>query len=200
MVAEDRLQKAKHCLDELRILLDKDKTGQLERPDLIRYELEDFLAAAKSLPDHILEDYNDKFKLGITLDDRLDLGLFKHKAQQLQNQGAISFAKWYENSLAILYQDPICLFLKSVRDVSIHRKEIKPVATRGISASIDVLIGNPEDFKDLKAETTPETNGPQTMTFGWFLPQYPDQDILSLCEHYFAKLKDFLEQARSNFS
>jgi len=196
MVAEDRLKKAKHHLDRLHFLIYRDKAGTMVNPKKIHYELEHFLITIRSVPDYLLEDYNKKYALGISLDDKLHPNAFKRKARELRNEDATSFIKWYEKKLRVLYKDEVCLFVKNKRDISIHRQEVTPVATRGKSFAIDVLIGKPEDFESLKEQISPEEPTTKNITFGWFFTDYRMQDILSICEHYYEKMKSFLEETR----
>lgn len=199
MVAEDRLEKARCCLDKLHSLILKDKNRQLENSNEIRYELEDFLTAIRSVPDHLLEDYNKKYAVGISLHDELHLKNFKREAKRHGNTDAMNFAQWYEKRFATFYREHVCSFLKDKRDVSTHRQEITPVATREISFSVDVLIGKPEDFKNLEEPKSLEVHTTKPITVGWFFTDYREQDLLSMCEDYYDAMKQFVEEARKMF-
>ena len=98
-----------------------------------------------------------------------------------------------------LKNDPTCSFLINQRHISIHREEIKPPARRGISYGIDVLIGRPEDFESLEETKSPEENTTETITFGWFFTGYPKQNILSMCEYYYGKMKQFVEEVNTRY-
>ena len=199
MTAKGKLKKAKSSLDKLHFLIQKDKSGESVNSEEIHSELESFLTAMRSVPDHLLEDYNKKYSLGIPLTTPLYSSNFKGKARTLGNRDALNFIDWYETEMAILKNDAICSFLINQRDISIHRKEIKPFARRSISYGIDVLIGRPEDFERLEETKSPEENTTKTITLGWFFTDYHRQDILSMCEYYYGKLKQFVEEARRMF-
>jgi hypothetical protein len=67
-----------------------------------KYELSAYLSAVRSVADYLLEEYNDKFKLGIPLTDKLTIQKFKDEAASSGNATASVFIKWYEAKISTI--------------------------------------------------------------------------------------------------
>ena len=194
MVTEKRLEKAKFHIDSINKLIKMDADGAPINSLKIEYHTEDCLTAIRSVSDYILEDYNKEFGLGLPLNDLRFKENFEQQANITNNARAISFVNDYNSKFRILYRDPILNYLREKRNISIHRKEIQPIAERTKPYDVDVLLGNSEDFKDqdIKKEDTTV----KTATIGWFFEDERKYTIDYLCQYYYEKLKVFLQDIR----
>ncbi len=149
----------------------------------------------RSAPDHLLEEYNKKYSLGIPLTSELYPRTFERKAETLGNKNALIFLDWYKKEMTTLKNDPTCAFLMRQRVISIHRQAIKPVARRTITYSIDAVIGEatPNQSESLKERPS------QRQTLGWFFTNNDRQDILTMCSHYYKEMETFVGKAKGNF-
>jgi hypothetical protein len=100
LALQEQLQDAEYFL---RIIRSKDTRDEM------RSNLKAFLSTARSIPDYILEDYNNKFVLGIPLTDNsgqrqiiLDHNIFRKKANNKNNQDALKFINFFDNEFKTL--------------------------------------------------------------------------------------------------
>ena len=70
----------------------------------MRPNLKAFLSTARSIPDYILEDYNNNFGLGMPLTDNssqrqkiLNHDTFSKEAKNKNNQDALKFIDFFDN-------------------------------------------------------------------------------------------------------
>ena len=83
MEAEKKLKGAEYHLERMNELYLKNEAQ-------FTHEFEAFLSKIRSVPDVMLEDFNRKFNMGISLDENLYPLYFERKAKKLNNQEAIS--------------------------------------------------------------------------------------------------------------
>ena len=91
-----------------------------------RLELRDnvnaFLSAINSIPDHLLEDYNIKFNLAIPLNTTSFRREFTHRVKQSNDPALEKFYSWFETKRKFIEQeDEICKILSQKRHVNTHR-------------------------------------------------------------------------------
>ena len=72
-----------------------------------KFELSAFLSSARSVVDYLLEEYNQKYRLGITSGDKLTIPTFKAQAASTGNPDASRFIAWYEPQVSRLGNDPV---------------------------------------------------------------------------------------------
>ncbi len=94
----------------------------------MRPNLKAFLSTARNIPDYILEDYNNKFGLGIPLTDNsgqrqkiLTRDTFRKEARNKNNQDALKFIQFFDNEFSILMKEPVVKLLFEKRNITIHR-------------------------------------------------------------------------------
>ena len=81
MTAKEQIEDARYFIDLL-----KDKYNRRESRALVSA----VLAIARSVPDHLLEEYNIKFGVNIPLGEDLRIEDFKRKANSLNNSAPVS--------------------------------------------------------------------------------------------------------------
>ena len=79
MTAKEKIEETEHNLRGLKRAV-KLKT--------FWFELSNFLASASSILDHLLEEYNHRYQLGIK---RVDIQNFKRRAEKESNQAVVVF-------------------------------------------------------------------------------------------------------------
>ena len=126
MVAEQKTEEAEYFLEKI--------TQAGNRRDFVP-NLSAFMSATRSIPDYILEDYNQKLGLNIPLTKTIYPRDFEKEAINQQNQTAQNFIKDYNTKLGNLYNDPIGSLLMTKRNIEIHRTDVAVQAnfSRGIS-------------------------------------------------------------------
>jgi len=141
-----------------------------------------FLTSMRSIPDYLLEDYNVKHSLGIHLTDKLYPETFLERVNRLKDTNerhrALNFLKWWKTKMKEMKEDPICSFLIKLRDISVHRQQIQP-------DTIKVTLFTSKDSEQSKP----------AIVHGWFFKGYEDEDVLKMCDKYFAIMKKFVEEA-----
>lgn len=203
MYGKDKLKEAEDFLEKIK------KYYQQEVRDEFLFDLSAFLSSVRSVPDYLLEGYNLKYSLNIPLSDKLYPSTFEKEAKQSHNSDAILFIKWWKNYIKNLQTDPIFSLLKSKRDISIHRKQIKPdlakleiKETIHLSDSIKIQKYDQEgrlietfesEIKDVpKAEKS-------EVTFNWFFSEYEREPVINVCEKYLNIMKKFVKEAELKF-
>ena len=113
-----------------------------------------FLNCVNSIPDHLLEEYNQKF-LGITLQDKLFPNVFKIEAKKQSHHVAQQFIMDFKSEKGKIESDPIGKILTTKRDLNTHRDNQKTnklvVVVGGVkksdafSVNFPELVGNVDD-------------------------------------------------------
>lgn len=191
---------AKGKIDEAEVFLEKIHSPFKEEPGTVvilikkaerewKAYLSAFLSAMRSVPDHLLEDYNVKHSLGIPLTKRLYPQTFENKAKQLKDAksrvDALKFLKWWKMKMSKMYKDPTCSFLMNLRHISIHRRQVRP----GIAKV--TLFASKKGKKSKLARTS--------IVHGWFFIEYDNEDVITMCDKYFAAMKKFVAEAHSKY-
>ena len=113
-------------IKEAKFFLQKIKENYDESPDN-QYYLSAFLSATFSIRDHLLEDYNLKFKLGFTLDEKLNLDRFEKRAKKLNKDDALEFISWYKQKIDEIKSQTLGEILVKKRHNTIHRQVVQVV-------------------------------------------------------------------------
>jgi len=120
MTADEKIDEAERWLDKIR------NSGH--RTD--RTELKDnvtaFLNSVNSIPDHLLEEYNKKFNLGITFTDKLYPSTFEDEAKKNKNQKALNIISSFKKEKSKVESHPIGKILTKKRDLDTHRDSQRP--------------------------------------------------------------------------
>jgi len=203
MEAERKLQGAAYHLQRM-------EEVYLKNDEFFTYELEAFLVKLKSVTDVLLEDFNEKFSLGISLEKKLTSKIFENKARQLQNYRAISFIQWWNNKIRQIRSDQLGSILFKKRNISIHRKVVKPDLKRitlyeTIHYSVTVRAYDEKGnlIKEVKSPETPqepEKPKPKPPEVEWYFIEYPNENVLEVSKKLFQMIKGFVEEAKNRFN
>lgn len=176
----------------------------LKNQDEFTHEFESFLANVRSILDVMLEDFNKKFRLGISLTEDLYPSTFEKRARQQGNQEAMAFISWWKTRMAQVkssYVGP--LFEK--RDISIHRKTVAPdlkkinlIAKDSTSLTITVHDANGNLVAQYSGKK-PEVDKPEPPKVDWSFTDYPDDNALDVSKKLLDAVQKMLLEARKQF-
>ena len=188
------------------------KEMYLESEEDFIYELEAFLVKLRGVPDVLLEDFNREFSLGISLEEELKPGVFEKRAKRLRNREAIEFIQWWKRKMDFMRHDKIGALLFRKRNIAAHRKVVRPDLKK-ISLSVTIHLtdsltvrkydaeGNLiEEIKSPETQLEPTKPKQSAIRVEWCFKDYPDEDILQICEKLFHMVKEFVEEAKERFS
>lgn len=206
MSAEQKLEEAKFYLHKLLELQSFPQDIDVQKA--LKYYLSAFLSASASVRDYLLEDFNVKFCLNISLTEKLQRHKFEKEARRSGNQAALQFVQWWRKQDDALRSDPIGRLLINKRHIDIHRVQAKPdlakitaKETLDVSESAELKV-----FKDGKlvetrksAEQPAPTPKETETTFDWFFSEYPNEPIITVCEKFLDKLTKFVSEAEQKF-
>ena len=120
MTADGKIGEAKRWLDKI-----KNSEHRKDRTDL-KDNVSAFLNCANSIPDHLLEEYNQKFNLGITSNDKLYPSTFENAANKQNNTQATKFISEFKKEKKKIESDPVGKVLSEKRDLDTHRASQRP--------------------------------------------------------------------------
>jgi hypothetical protein len=112
---------AKEKLEEAKFFLQKLSPSQSTLQETVYY-YSAFLSSARSIFDHLLEEANQKFVLGIPLDQRLDGKKFNELTRYSGNIRAREFIQWYDSVFDKINKTEIGKIFKIERDLNTHRR------------------------------------------------------------------------------
>jgi hypothetical protein len=210
LAVQEQLQDAEYFL---RIIRSKDTRDEM-RPNL-----KAFLSTARSIPDYILEDYNNKFVLGIPLTDdsgqrqiKLDHNIFRKEANNKNNQDALKFINFFDNEFKNLVREPVVKLLFEKRNITIHRTspsvraEIQASITETISISEGVSVIVRDEYGNIKQQSHTKQNEEEraqpsesTIKTKWFFEDYPQREVPDVCHDLLEKMKDFVNKIHGKF-
>jgi len=178
------------------------------------FEINNFLSSAKSIFDHLLDDYALKYDLKIPLDTRNLRKTFHEKAKD--NPEAEKFIGWFEQQYSEIVNNPQYGFLLKKRDISYHRKNLKPdkitITGKGftvkaepnqaVDVRIDIFSQNPKAIRTItdrktleKTEEILDINITQNPHFA----ENPDRTIETTCQLLLERIKKFALDANNLF-
>ncbi len=135
MTADEKIGEAERWLDKI-----KDSEHRKDRTEL-KDNVSTFLNCANSIPDHLLEEYNKKFNLGITLNDKLSPSTFEDAAKKQKNTQATKFISEFKKEKKKIESDPVGKILKKKRNLDTHRESQRP-------NKLVVVVGGLKDRND----------------------------------------------------
>lgn len=197
MEAEKKLQGAFYHLQKMGELY-------LKNEEQFTHEFEAFLTKVRSVPDVMLEDFNKKFNLGISLKEDLYPDTFEKKAKQLKNKEATSFIEWWKNKMGHIrssYTGP--LFDK--RNIAIHRKTVPPDLKKvnlvaKISAFAEITVHDAKGNVVAKSSSIrPKDKEPQPPKVEWSFTDYPNDNALDVSKKLLDEVHKMLEEAKTQF-
>lgn len=170
------------------------------------FYLKGTLVCLKGALDYLLEEYNSKYSVGIGEKDFLDAGRFRDRVNG-KNPKAEAFTDEYDREKKKLLADPKCeklLGTRGSRDIVVHRKQLeKKVAMRAYEDRTMVMNIVTRDAKgnDIGTISPPlqpvPVGSPEVV---YFLSDWPNDDVCSLCEYTLGELKKLIGTLRSKFT
>lgn len=120
MTAAGKIAEAERWLDKI-----KNSEHRKDRTEL-KDNVSAFLNCTNSIPDHLLEEYNQKFNLGITSNDKLYPSTFEKASKKQNNTQAINFISEFKKEKNKIGSDPIGKVLSEKRNLDTHRESQRP--------------------------------------------------------------------------
>lgn len=192
-------------LDEAKYHLNRMEEFYLKDDKIFKYELNAFLASIRSVPDILLQDYNEKFSLGIDLNEKLYPEAFEERAKQQNNVQAIQFYNWWKKKMYEIKSDKIVSMLFEKRNISVHRKSIEPdliklevFDTITVSDSVTFTICDKEGHvisESKSVEKPQETKKLEESKTNLFFSDYPQENVLEVCRKLVHIMEKFVEEA-----
>lgn len=176
------------------------------------YELNAFLSTARSIPDVLLEDFNEKYSLGILLEEMLTHQKFEEKAKLLGNDNALDFLNWWSKKIGGLRANKIGSLLFKKRNISIHRRPIKPdvaklTVTETIHSTASISIQKYDaEGKLIEEARSQEEHRPKPakeerkVETNWFFSEYPEENVIAVCQKIYSVMKELIENAKVRFN
>lgn len=171
------------------------------------WELEAFLVKLRSVPDHALDDADVTFGVGIPIDERLDERTFEDWATKQGNIAALQFLKSYRESTNALKADPIVKVAFEKRRRAVHRRSVRPDKAE-ISLHERITVSDSATVTKYDAQgrlvqtsvSPPEPESSEheepASEMKWFFSDYPDADVLSLCNHAYGAVSRYVNSMK----
>lgn len=205
MDTRNKLEEARYFLDAL---IRKERI-----PKEFIYNLSAFLGAWTSVPDVMLYDFAEHYRIGLTREDRMMHSDFRIVAKAQKNADALQFFNWWRRKLGILSSNK----LWNMRNIIVHRgyeiayRIYVPPSMSGAAGFVlsTQVAGFEKAFQDLKNasgqgipieivatdEGVPiEIRPARRDTLDIELSDLPD-----LCKKGFAQMKEIVEEAEKTF-
>jgi hypothetical protein len=213
MVVDQKVIEAEYFFDKIK--------NAVKREDLIP-NLSAFLSSARSIADYLLEDYNLKFGLQISLNNKLYPRTFEEKARQKSNNIALTFISHYNKEFEKVKQDQIGGLLLNKRNIKVHRTDVPLQANFSVqltetihihdSVAVEVRDKNGNlkmrsSSRDEKATNSNDKNREEkskntndiSTTIRWFFDDYQTTNVVDVCEKFLKLMKDFVEKIKNKY-
>jgi hypothetical protein len=188
-------------------------TESASRSEQTEFELSlrAFLAATRSIPDHLLEEYNVKFGFNIPLLDRNFRNSFCQKVIADPHKQVKDFLSFWDRQMKTIQDDPHnpVNLLWSKRNIQIHRVSVRPdlvkvgvIETLTISDSVRVEKYNVQGELvgvSVSPPTPHEQSSSIPATIDWYFKDHDSEPILVLSEKALVVLKSFVDEAHTRF-
>ena len=202
MTVEDTLRGAYYHLENLKKL---DKKNYEEVKEEFEHELNAFLSTIRSVPEHLLDDYNIKYGLNIKDKEWLKKN-FKNRAVRMGDSKAVKFFDWWNAEDNRIRRDPLGNFVLTKRRISIHRRRVKLDHTKiGLIAVLRTFCR--AEVRDKHGNLISEVNQEQkiqdksdteiTVIRGF--KEYRDKSAVEICILAYKMMEKFVKNAHSNF-
>jgi len=214
MSSLDTVERAKRWLDKLSQAYEKgDQQG-------VEDNLCALLVTAKSIPDHLLEDANQKWNIGIPINSNSINKEFNKKATDGRPK---EFKIWLYAELGKIKNNPTCKSLMDKRNVDIHRRIQRPDSIRismqegmGISerlsatkptsgAAEEECVGvGPEKMGDIKLRDRGRWGQkieeiPTRSNINFYFQDLNDANVLEASKTLLDSMKSLVELAHARF-
>jgi hypothetical protein len=158
------------------------------------------LVCLKGILDYILEEYNVKYSVGIGFSENLNADSFDYQAKARKNAAAASFIASYKTERNKLLADPRCAKLlktRGSRDIEIHRRELPRDTWAFRHLGVTVNVGDDAEANSQRREIP--NSRPEPVEIRYFLQDWQNDDIPTLCELTLNALRNFVATLRSNY-
>ncbi|MBI3859799.1 MAG: hypothetical protein HY296_06160 [Thaumarchaeota archaeon] len=200
MGVDEKVAEAEYFLQRLRTTYPNDD---------FKFELSAFLSSVRSIADYLLEEYNQKCKLGITITDKLTIPTFKAEATRSGNSHASKFIRWYEAEIGRIGNNPIGRLVFTRRNLNIHRAQGPLHAKITLHEYLTITESVTVTVYDEKGQvigvggsqpSPPPTSKPAESEISWYFSDYTSEDIPTVCEKSLGMIRKLVEDARKSFS
>ena len=174
MVVDEKIEEAEYFLDKIK--------KSTERKDFIP-NLSAYLCATRSIPDYLLEDYNLKYGLKISLDKTLNKDVFEEVATKRNNPNASAFIKGYNNAFKKLIRDRIAKLLLTKRNIIVHRTD-RPLQKK-VSASIIENVDRHSTVSNTSVK--------------WFFDDYREADVIQVSNEFLRLMNNFVNNVTTKY-
>lgn len=171
MTTEDKIEESEFFYNKI-------KENYTKQADIQKY-FSAFLSSSRSTIEHLLEEYNQKFGLGISLEDKLDMQIFRRNSTG--NTSAMEFITWLDREITRINQDQTGHFMWQSRNLNIHRKTQR---------SNHIVVNIIENVN----------SGTSSSSVRWCFQEIPNVDIMEACELFLDMMKKVVSDARSQFT
>lgn len=213
MTVKDKVDQAERWLDKIK----NSYPNQTEVED----NLSAFLSSINSIPDHLLEDYNNKYNLGVSLTEDLYKNKFEDKAKSQKNVNAIAFIVWFKQKINIIELDPIGSILTQKRHLDIHRTTQKPnhfeatlsdivevsdsVSVREFPANMTAeeamrILREEVGKEEKKNSETRNESQSGSSTVDLYFQDLININVRDACQHFLDLMKNMVSEAHIQFS
>ena len=120
MTADGKIAEAERWLEKI-----KNSEHRKERTEL-KDNVSAFLNCVNSIPDHLLEEYNQKFNLGIALNDKLYPNIFEKATKAQNNIHAIKFISEFDKEKRKIKSITVGKIFSKKRDLDTHKESQNP--------------------------------------------------------------------------
>lgn len=211
LTSKEQIEDAMYFVDQL-----KEKYERNEA----RAVVSAILSIIRSVPDHLLEEYNRRLGLNIPLSTPLRTDIFEDEAKKLGNNSrALNFIRFYKAELQNLKTNVLWNEMKTKRDIKIHRDNtlLKKHVHMTISEPRIVLddritaitrdntgnikkSGNSTNIQDnTKNSEENATKDPLTDGVRWFFEDDPTVDIVNKFEQLLKEVTNFVSKVETAF-
>jgi len=205
MSAQGRLGKANRQLVKLRALHPRIGQDPQARQEFID-TAEDCLITLRSVPDHLLEEANQTYRLGVGLKERLYPSSFRKKA--MNNQPALDYHDWHTAEQERIETTSTYGLPLDRRDLAVHRVETPLAAIIGLSGNlrptgalelkhIDRAGEEREVIPSFPDVPATRNEDERKITVYWGFPEIPDRDALDVLEDLYSRMRQFVVEAKN---
>lgn len=213
MTAQDKLAEAYFFMQQL-----KEPINALQAS----YFFSAYLSAINSIFDHLLEDANQKFYLGFSLDDYLDYRKFRTIAEFSGNVKARQFIEWYDDIFNTIHANVVGKLFRVERNRNIHKRieppklfaEMKPENLENIDTVTTIEFVHNLSFEEAKKhfddaiheyitrinENRLKNNRPMATTIisslGFRFPDNPQMSLNQICEKFYELMATVVDQSK----
>ncbi len=150
------------------------------RTEEVDHYLSAFLSASRSIPYHLLQDYDQKFSFHISIKIKKFETQFRNKSKG--NEIAENFLNLYDREISKINNDEIGHFMLMKRNITVHRSN-DPFDTLVLESEI-----NEDESKDVEIETMYFQVTPERLT-----------EIVHCCQRFLELMKNMVSHMRKKF-